>query len=210
MLLYKAEVREHASRRMLFYFIPTTIIFTPLGQIIGDRVSTDRVEAIGGVLVTVVAIFELYQKRALFASWFCGFFFKKQDLQEGANRPSKGMGETERSETSPGELIDEDSTRMGGKMFSALYDIQKKVRRPCCSEPVVVFDDALAQPITLCSSLLFEIVARRRKFFHRQARKAQVQWEVICDQNCHKVQAARRGGSKTAGGGGNAAAARTP
>lgn len=69
LLIYKAEIREHASRRMLMYFIPITILSTPLGQITGDQVSTDLVEAVGGVLVTFVAVFEMHQKRALFAAW---------------------------------------------------------------------------------------------------------------------------------------------
>jgi hypothetical protein len=64
---------------MLRYFIPITIISTPLGQITGDRVSTDIVEAVGGVLVTFVAIFEIYQKRDFFASWLCRYFSKKTE-----------------------------------------------------------------------------------------------------------------------------------
>lgn len=59
-------MRENASWKMLRYFIPITIISTPLGQITGDRISTDLVEAIGGCLVTFVAVFEMYQKRANF------------------------------------------------------------------------------------------------------------------------------------------------
>lgn len=73
-MLYKAEIREYASKRMLRYFIPITIIATPLGQITGDRVSTDIVVAVGGVLVTFVAVFEIYQKRDFFASLLCRNF----------------------------------------------------------------------------------------------------------------------------------------
>jgi hypothetical protein len=73
-MLYKSEIREFASRRMLRYFIPITVIATPLGQITGDRVSTDIVEAVGGVLVTFVAVFEIYQKRDFFASFLCRKF----------------------------------------------------------------------------------------------------------------------------------------
>lgn len=62
---------EHASGRMLRYFVPITIIATPLGQLLGDQISTDMVEAVGGILVSFVAVFEVYQKRQLFASWFC-------------------------------------------------------------------------------------------------------------------------------------------
>jgi hypothetical protein len=78
-MLYKAEIRKYASQQMLRYFIPITIIATPLGQITGDRVSTDIVEAVGGVLVTFVAIFEIYQKRDFFASFFCRNFNKNKE-----------------------------------------------------------------------------------------------------------------------------------
>jgi len=33
LLLYKSGVREHASRQMMFYFIPITLVSTPLVQI---------------------------------------------------------------------------------------------------------------------------------------------------------------------------------
>jgi hypothetical protein len=98
-MLYKAEIREYASRRMLRYFIPITIIATPLGQITGDRVSTDIVEAVGGVLVTFVAVFEIYQKRDFFASLLCRKFNnhmeKKSDAQitmdtDGSEHGSEG------------------------------------------------------------------------------------------------------------------------
>ncbi len=64
---------------MLWYFIPVTIVATPLGQMVGDRISTDMVEAVGGILVSFVAVFEFYQKRSLFFNWFCGCFKKKAD-----------------------------------------------------------------------------------------------------------------------------------
>ena len=64
---------------MLWYFIPVTIVATPLGQMVGDRISTDMVEAVGGILVSFVAVFEVYQKRELFSNWFCGCFKKKQN-----------------------------------------------------------------------------------------------------------------------------------
>ena len=70
LLLYTAQLRQHASRQMLCYFIPITIISTPIGQALGDNISTDIVVAVGGVLVTFVACFEIYQKKELFRKWF--------------------------------------------------------------------------------------------------------------------------------------------
>jgi hypothetical protein len=84
-MLYKADIREYASQRMLRYFIPITIIATPLGQITGDRVSTDIVEAVGGVLVTFVAVFEIYQKRDFFASLLCRHFNKDKEKNPDAH-----------------------------------------------------------------------------------------------------------------------------
>ena len=55
---------------MLKYFIPITILSTPIGQVTGDRISTEIIEAVGGFLVTFVACFEMYQKRQLFHKWF--------------------------------------------------------------------------------------------------------------------------------------------
>ena len=69
LLLKKAEIRKHASWKILRYFIPVTILSTPLGQITGESISTELVETIAGVLVTFVAVFEIYQKRKLFAKY---------------------------------------------------------------------------------------------------------------------------------------------
>eukprot|EP00934_Nitzschia_sp_Nitz4_P008217 Nitzschia sp. Nitz4//scaffold21_size171442//109059//110243//NITZ4_002175-RA/size171442-augustus-gene-0.187-mRNA-1//1//CDS//3329542453//8207//frame0 len=65
-LLRLAEVRKYASRKMLLYFIPFTILSTPLGQITGARIPTEMIEAVGGFLVLFVAIVELTQKRHLY------------------------------------------------------------------------------------------------------------------------------------------------
>lgn len=48
---------------MLFYFIPVTILSTPLGQFLGDKLSTKVVALSGGLLITCVAVFELYRNR---------------------------------------------------------------------------------------------------------------------------------------------------
>lgn len=62
-LLKKAKVIRHGSREALQYFIPATIIFTPLGQITGQKVSTDIIKAGSGVLVTLITVFEIYLNR---------------------------------------------------------------------------------------------------------------------------------------------------
>ena len=119
LLLYKAEIRKFASRRMLYYFIPITIISTPLGQITGDRVSTELVEMIGGILVTFVAVFEVYQKRERFAAWFCGWL-KKKDSDVIPRCDS-------RERTERWELGSSDDSSCA-KPFSELYDLEDKVR----------------------------------------------------------------------------------
>lgn len=68
-LLYKANVRKHASRKMLLYFVPITIISTPLGQLTADHVPTNIIQSAGGVLVSLIAIREIYMKRFSFFSY---------------------------------------------------------------------------------------------------------------------------------------------
>ena len=128
LMLYKAEVRTYASRRMLLYFVPITIIATPLGQITGDRVFTYLVEAIGGFLVTFVAILEMYQKRKLFAAWFRGCFKNSAEtnLNELKNSANTNLGElSPTSVTSRSTMIDSDSSGKIGKPFSTLYTLDK-------------------------------------------------------------------------------------
>lgn len=119
MLLYKAEIRKFASRRMLYYFIPITIISTPLGQITGDRVSTELVEMIGGILVTFVAVFEVYQKRDRFASWLCGWLKKKKDSDAMPRLDSQ-------QRTEQWELGSSDDSSIP-KPFSEHYELGDKV-----------------------------------------------------------------------------------
>ena len=122
MLLYTSNIRKHATARMLMYFIPITIIATPLGQITGDHVSTDLVQAIGGVLVTFAAVFELYQKRAVFAQMFCACFAKNKDhISEETNKKPSSYTR-EHSDKTEGW---EDSS--SGKSFDALYTLDNKV-----------------------------------------------------------------------------------
>ena len=68
-LLHKANVRKHASRKMLLYFIPITIISTPLGQLTSEHVSINTVKRVGGIIVFLVAVREVYLKRTFFFSY---------------------------------------------------------------------------------------------------------------------------------------------
>jgi hypothetical protein len=131
-MLYKADIREYASQRMLRYFIPITIIATPLGQITGDRVSTDIVEAVGGVLVTFVAVFEIYQKRDFFAALFCRDFNKNVERNPDAQVRMETEGGSEHGSQDDDddsiciEAIDNsDSIRIGG--FDSLFDLDATV-----------------------------------------------------------------------------------
>jgi hypothetical protein len=141
-MLYKAEIREYASRRMLRYFIPITIIATPLGQITGDRVPTDIVEAVGGVLVTFVAVFEIYQKRDFFASFLCRKFNnhveKKSDAQITIETDGSGQGsEGDHMEKNPDAQItmETDGLEHGSEgddsicvdQFASLFDLDATI-----------------------------------------------------------------------------------
>ncbi|KAL9187678.1 hypothetical protein ACHAXT_006056 [Thalassiosira profunda] len=68
LLLYKAQVLKHAHRRILLLFVPITLVSTPLGQLVSDKVPTKIVQAVAGALVTFVACFEIYCKRKWFGS----------------------------------------------------------------------------------------------------------------------------------------------
>jgi hypothetical protein len=69
LIFYEADMWNHASSRMLRYFIPITIAATPLGQLLGETISTEVIEAVAGVLVSSLALFEVYHKREQFATW---------------------------------------------------------------------------------------------------------------------------------------------
>ena len=134
LLLYKAEIREHASRKMLLYFIPVTIISTPLGSILGDRVSTDLVEAIGGVLVTFVAVFEMYQKRELFVHWFCRCLLKK--AEKAVETTSEELVEVNEQATDHSDSHHRNSPRLAVS-FSTVFDLDKKVSVMDCDTSLV-------------------------------------------------------------------------
>jgi len=73
LLVYKTKPWKYASKKMLLYFIPVTIVSTPIGQYVSSLISTTIVEMVGGILVCFVAAFELYQKRVRFWKWFLAF-----------------------------------------------------------------------------------------------------------------------------------------
>lgn len=87
-LLYQANVRKHASRKMLMYFVPITIVSTPLGQLTADYVPTNIIQSVGGVLVSLVAIREVYLKRFYF---FSCCLSKKKDTKDETSREQESV-----------------------------------------------------------------------------------------------------------------------
>ena len=68
LLMYKADVLNFASKRMLIWFIPATLIATPLGQYTAEHVDIEIVILVGAFLVTFIAIFEIYNKWEFFTN----------------------------------------------------------------------------------------------------------------------------------------------
>ncbi|KAL7478516.1 hypothetical protein ACHAWX_000120, partial [Stephanocyclus meneghinianus] len=66
LLLRNAQVVKNAFRPILLLFVPITLVSTPVGQLVSVYVPTRIVQAVAGVLVTLVAVWELYSKR----NWF--------------------------------------------------------------------------------------------------------------------------------------------
>ena len=66
-LLYNAQIRK-ANFRVLSFCLPPLLLCTPLGQHTADIVSTDTVRTVGGFLITVVAMIEIYKKRGYCSS----------------------------------------------------------------------------------------------------------------------------------------------
>ena len=67
-VLWTAKVWIDANFAVLWLFVPITLISTPLGQMIGYLIPTNIVQAVAGILVILVACWELYSKRSLFVS----------------------------------------------------------------------------------------------------------------------------------------------
>lgn len=62
LLLYQAGVIKHSYRRILLLLVPISLISTPIGQLVTNRVPTKIIQAVAGVLVTFTACCELYDK----------------------------------------------------------------------------------------------------------------------------------------------------
>ena len=60
-LLYRTDIRKYAHRKILAYFIPITVISTPLGQWTSAHVPVDMLQRIAGILVTLLAVWEVVQ-----------------------------------------------------------------------------------------------------------------------------------------------------
>ena len=91
LLLYKTRIRQFALKKMLLYFIPVTIIFTPLGQFTSNRVSTDVIEVVGGILVTFIATLEVYKQRKSFTAWLrCKFSACKKINEDDIESQTSG------------------------------------------------------------------------------------------------------------------------
>ena len=95
LLLYKANVIKYAHRRILLLFVPITLISTPLGQLVSAYVPTKVVQAVAGVLVTLVAMREIYMKR----NWFKSFCIREKKNEGVEEEEEEGERVEESKET---------------------------------------------------------------------------------------------------------------
>ena len=131
LLLKKAEFKKYASWKVLRFFIPITIISTPLGQITGDAASTDMIELIAGFLVTFVATFEMYQKRKLFAKHIrklCSNEHKLENTEQSNDEENPARAETAvkiLNDESTEEEEEEEEEKTGNSCFVDNYKVGK-------------------------------------------------------------------------------------
>ena len=59
LLLWNARISQNANRPLLLLMIPATLVATPLGQLTSEHIDKTIVQGVGGVLVTLIALFEL-------------------------------------------------------------------------------------------------------------------------------------------------------
>lgn len=83
--LWNASVVKNSFKRILVLFVPVTLVSTPLGNLLAEHVPTKTIQAVAGVLVGIVAVWEMYSKRKFFLS-LCG----KEN--EGKGREGGGEG----------------------------------------------------------------------------------------------------------------------
>lgn len=98
LLLYKTEVRKHASRKMLLYLIPITLVSTPVGQVVGNMASADIIKVVGGGLICLVVLLEIYQNRDKIISLVDRCRCKRkgeEDLSMNLTMRAESMGLTE-------------------------------------------------------------------------------------------------------------------
>ena len=135
LLLKKAEFKKYASWRVLRYFIPITIISTPLGQITGNVVSTDMIKMIAGCLVTFVATFEMYQKRQLFAKHIRKICKRKKDHDNDMGKghdeenPISTFSRVETISNDGNSEEEEEDTSLWTEYFSDTYKLGKTLGR---------------------------------------------------------------------------------
>ena len=106
LLLYKANVIKYAHRRILLLFVPITLISTPLGQLVSAYVPTKVVQAVAGVLVTLVALREIYMKR----NWFKSFCIREKKNDDVEEEEEGGKRVEENKETKPEGGGDDEET----------------------------------------------------------------------------------------------------
>jgi uncharacterized membrane protein YfcA len=131
LLLSKAEIRKHASPQMLWYFIPVTLISTPAGMATAEYISTETIVAIGGILVTFVAVFELYRTYDTIITWFpC---YKKERNPEEKKTDVSSQRRSQildfNSDCFPFPIEDDNDRKeiqedsSSGRQFEELYDL---------------------------------------------------------------------------------------
>lgn len=123
LLIYKAQIKKHASLKLLLYFIPITIISTVLGQYTGSLISTYAVELIAGFLVMFVAVFEVFQRRNMFLDWArlllrkvtCGkCFAEKKEGKENEDEAAYDQGKKMEADEQNDSAQENEDVEKGG------------------------------------------------------------------------------------------------
>lgn len=87
-LLFETSVRKYAHRRILLLFVPTTLIFTPVGQYVGGIAPIPIMKLIAGVVVLVVAAIETHSRRKQIQTILC----KKKTKKNNASTTNEAAG----------------------------------------------------------------------------------------------------------------------
>lgn len=86
LLIKKAEVKKYGSWKVLQYFIPVTIVSTPLGLFLGQCVSTIMVKRFAGFPIMFVAVVEIYQNREQFVKKIRKYCFLRNSVKNIKNQ----------------------------------------------------------------------------------------------------------------------------